>query len=268
MERARKLGIIVALVSGVVFAFSLVSLMRAIEAHNERADFPFYSFEVLDGRELTWSGRDITLTDFTDDEGRAFIKLEYGDLVIDIPVREPTAKNLPTLGLYNEWAKVLAMAEVERNDEGELDAIEGTGRMLIVTRRTPEGYDSETWGRVRRKDWTFDYYTLETDGTVTTETWRWPPSRHESDEQRASNPIPPLGERTWQYQAAMHVIPALSVPKQKFKNTALWYENVGPVLPIAGISALAFLFGLGFAFSPRKATSATYEEPEQQAPTR
>src|SRR5690606_11768432 len=61
--------------------------------------------------------------------------------------------------------------------------------------------------------------------------------------------IPPLEERSWQYQAALHVIPKLNVPKYRFKDTAM--KAMGWTLPVAGFAGLGVMIGIGLVMRPR-----------------
>ena len=54
--------------------------------------------------------------------------------------------------------------------------------------------------------------------------------------------ITPLQERTWQYQAALHAIPKLNVPKYRFKDTAM--KAMGWTLPVAMFSGLGVIAGI------------------------
>ena len=186
-------------------------------------------------------------------------------------LKRPPALNLPTLAGYDEWLKALAIYPVERDAEGQQRRVLGSERFIIVVRRTPVGYDPETWGEVRRIDWVFDYYELKQDGAVDRLTRRWPRSYASEKrllreaagnsegltaEQVAASKklavIEPLKQRTFEYYAAMFVIPKLNVPQYKFTDTAFRPEVLGWTLPGAMIAVLLFTGGLVFVIAPRK----------------
>src|SRR6185295_8519145 len=97
--------------------------------------------------------------------GIGSIRLDYAGRTIHIPVKTP-AGDLPNLTAYDEWLSALAVYEMTRDERGEQRRKAGTERLVIVVRRTPEGYDPETWGEVRRDEWLFDFYDLKRDGSV------------------------------------------------------------------------------------------------------
>lgn len=245
--------------------------LRAAE-FNREAEFERYRIEPTVSRTLEINGRETTLTDATDDQGRSFLRLQYGDLIELLPVKEPPARDVPELVGYLEWVSVQAILTVGPNGQRLTDSETGEPlppRYVIVVRHTPGGFDPESWGSVRRADWTFSFYELLPDGRVSHEVFRFPRSGRgeESLARRAAAPdakpaeaalaaLPPLQERTWQYQSALHVIPKLQVPKYRFENDAFSFETMGWYLPGAGFAALGVLLGLGLAFAPRRTATA------------
>jgi hypothetical protein len=194
-------------------------------------------------------------------DGLAQLRIEYGELEKVARVVEPPATGVPELGVYTDWLKVLEIHEVVRGPEGSLMDKEGSGRIVLIARVPPMGYDPETWGSVRRADWTFDFHEFKADGTIESQTYRWPRSaigeiglKKEMEKGDATAKIlagiPPLEERSWEYQAALHVIPKLNVPKYRFKDTAM--RGMGWTLPVAGFSVLGVLIGIGLVVAPKR----------------
>ncbi len=131
--------------------------------------------------------------------------------------------------------------------------IKGAERFVIVSRHPAAGYDPETWGEVRRNDWTFTLAELMADGTIDLRQFRWP--RSEKAEKHMPLPehladIPPLEQRTFEYQAALNVIPKLQMPKLRFKDTAV--NAMGWTLPVAAFGGLLALLGITLAFAPKR----------------
>ena len=256
----------VVLVSGVLFAGSTAELARRAAEFNRSAHLVRYHAETKQDREFSLGVYPtVKLSDAVDDKGRATLKLEFGGHTRLIPVKAPAAKDLPTLAAYEEWVAVLAMNEVGLDAQHRSAAVPGTDRLLVVVRRTPEGFDPETWGSVRRTEWVFDLYDLKPDGSITITTRRWPrPDLREQDFQkqaaastdpgmRALAAIPPLEERTPEYFAAMYVIPKLNVPAHKFNDTALNFRVLSWTLPVSMLSGLVLIPALFFAIvTPRR----------------
>lgn len=182
-----------------------------------------------------------------------------------IQVKQPAGLNLPNLGIYEEWLRVLAINEVIRDDSGRQIPAPGSERIIVAVRRTPEGLNPESWGSVKRTEWLFDFYEIMRDGTVAFSTRRWPMLTHyeEAFQRRAALPgadpglktlaaIAPLEERSVEYFAALHVIPKLNVPKYKFTDTAFNPRILGWTLPVCMLSGLGFCFAFFFAVAPRR----------------
>ncbi len=274
MDKNRRTGWMIVGLCALLLGVSVAGMVGRIRRFNQElaAKYPQYRFEVGTSRQFKPYGRQVTLTDLAEagEGGRTYLVVKYGDTVEKVPVKAPPAPDLPDLGAgYNEWVKVLDIYEVEwvgtdggggpnnRTDKP------GSERLVLVSRRTPEGYDPQTWGTVFRDNWTFDIYQFNQDGTIGHETFRWPRSRTAesvlADQARKGDAvaaalltIPPLQERTWQYQAALHVIPRLNVPKHRFENDAFSPHVLGWTLPVGMLSVLAGLVGLFMAVSPRR----------------
>lgn len=285
-----------------LFVWSGLAMARRIAEFNERAHFARFNARLIADRAFELPGfPSVRLTDArTDrepeadqaedagsnagDSWGAFLKLEYGDRMIHIPVRSPAVENAPNLAIYDEWMKVMAITVLpSAGEDGDARPLnpDTDRRLLIVTRTTPPGYDPDSWGSVRRSEWVFTFYNLMPDGSIVIEKRRWPRKRMgekvlhelaEQDEARAGEEggepepqtesdaeryrelaaIPPLSQRSVEYFAAMHVIPKLNVPSYKFSDTAFSFNTLGWTAPVAGLSFLVLTWSLFFAVAPRQ----------------
>lgn len=262
MLKSRLIGTIILVGSLAACVLSVMQMSRRVAAYNEQAHFGHFRFDVATSRQFRAHDRPITITDADDvpDDGRAALRVTYGDIEKTVPVVQPAVKNVPDLGIYGDWAKIIEVHQVGR-DTGSLQDMEGTGRLLLICRIPPAGYNPETWGSVRRADWTFDFHEFKEDGAIDSTTYRWPRSEmgemglkkeiEKGDETaKILATIPPLEEQTWQYQAALHVIPKLNVPKYRFKNTAM--KAMGWTLPVAGFSGLGAILGIAILMAPHR----------------
>jgi hypothetical protein len=264
MEKSRRIAWIVTLISAAAFLATLYPMVSRIERFNLEAALHNYHAEILNTRRYKIGEfPEFILTDVPGDpaspraEYESFLRLEYAGQEKLLRVKRPPVFNMENLALYDEWVKVLAINDVGRNAAGEAQAIDGTEKLLIVTRLTPDGFDPESWGSVRRDDWVFDFYELRPDGAIEQTRRRWPRGRRAEArlQNEPDNPlhgIAPLAPRTLEYFAAMHVIPKLNVPKYKFNDTALRFEELGWTLPVVMLSVLTFSGGLVFAIAPRR----------------
>ncbi len=267
MRMSNKIGWVIAVVCSAAVVYSVLQMSKRVGDYNERADFPHFRFRVMAAREFEALGRKVRVDD--DQEGtQAMLRVQYGDTQAKFPVKAPPAKNVPVLGIYEEWAKVIEVHEVGRTESGVQGDKYGTGRVVLVTRRTPQGMDPETWGKVFRDAWTFDFHEFKPDGTIETNTYRWPRGemgqmtldrlvREGKPEAVALAAIPELAERSWQYQTALHVIPKLNVPKYRFKDTAI--RAMGWTLPAAGFGGLGAILGMCLGFAPARVRAGAGE---------
>lgn len=254
MTMPRKIGLLLAAVSLAVFVVSVYFMSQRAAAFNRAADHPEYQMLPRTNREFDLYGREVSIQDAATETGAAALRITYGDSERLIPVRPPPVRDAPDLGLYEEWVAVLETWRITRNEEtGDPNRVPDSGRVILVNRRTPEGFDPETWGQVRRTDWTFDFYELKPDGGFEHWVRRWPRSKYgDTVARRAPESelarIEPLEERSYEFLAAIHVIPKLAMPKHKFKDTAV--EAMGWTLPAAAFSGLAIGVGLFLAVRP------------------
>ncbi|MBX3386857.1 MAG: hypothetical protein KF768_09825 [Phycisphaeraceae bacterium] len=266
--------------SVLLFLAAAVGMAFRIDAFNRHANFARFNIHLISDRAFEIPGfPSVRLVDVgpsdSNAEGSAsdsrgsFLRLEFADHALLIPVRSPPVENAPNLAIYDEWVKVMAITEMRRSESsGYSEPIEDGRRLMIVTRTTPPGYDPRSWGSVRRSEWVFTFYNLESDGTIRVEKRRWPRKRRgeqtlqrlaadgdestggERERYRELAAIEPLSERTVEYFAAMHVIPKLNVPSYKFSDTAFSFSVLGWTAPVAGLSVLGMCGTLIFALAP------------------
>ena len=270
MDSSRRNAWLLTLGAAALFASSIVPMARRITFYNAHANIPIYHAEPIVSRTLRVEGfPDATLTDVPADGPLGAIRLDIAGKSTLIPVKRPAALNMPNLAGYDEWLKVLAVYPVVRDERGDQRRTPGSERLVIVVRRTPEGFNPDTWGEVRRIDWVFDFYDLRRDGSMDKFTRRWPRSyRSEARLKReaagdgpdaqtiaASQALAryePLAPRTFEHFVAMFVIPKLSVPDYKFNDTAFSFGVLRWTLPCAMGAVLVFTGALVFALAPRK----------------
>lgn len=262
---SRRNAAILTLVAGAAFIVSIIPLTLRIRDYNASANLTRFHAEIQNNRQFKLTGfPPVSISDAVDDRGLAAIKLEYGSTVRLLPIKAPPALNVPSLGIYGDWLKVLAINEVVRDAAGENAVKPGSEHLLIAIRQTPEGFDPNSWGSVRRAEWVFDFYDLKPDGQIELSTYRWPRSdrseeglhnRNLSDNpsprEIALEKLPVLKERTLQHFVAMHVIPKLAVPEHKFTDTALNPRILGWTLPASMLSFIAVVLGGFFAAKVR-----------------
>ncbi|MBM4108165.1 MAG: hypothetical protein FJ255_05060 [Phycisphaerae bacterium] len=258
MNRGRAIAWAAAGLSLAVLLTSGVGMARRIAAHNRREPPKVWAFQPVGERVFTYAQRPVSLTDGHDERGD-WLLLRYGEEERRLRVTIPGNPNLPGLLPHQDWMRVLRFAESSGVSIGELQRRITSGqerdRLVLITRTPMPGSDPETYGAVNKKGWTFGFYELTPDGRIEHQQLGFPSRPRPSltravRGQPAKQPSRPvIQEGTWQYQAAMQVMPTGHGPAtQGFRNDAL--AAAGWTLPAASLSFLALIASLAVAIAP------------------
>lgn len=193
---------------------------------------------------------------------------------LTFPVAVPNKVALPGLVRFQDWMQVYFFAEnadrepIERFNARVL-AGEIPLRLAVVTRTPSPGGDRDTligdlkvpneawgYGETMRNRWSFTFREILRDGTIATETLRFPESgtsfyRRQVRAEQRGEPAPvraadELKEDTWQWDLALRGMPR--PPAITHENQAL--RNAGWTLPVASLATLGLAFGTAFLFAP------------------
>jgi hypothetical protein len=248
----------------VVVVLSGGAMARRVSDFNKSLPEPFV-FKREWSRMFSWAGREVTLTDSVRD-GLAGMKLRYGDKEVEFPVIRPQVTGFKDLSIYEGELAVLRFAPTH---EGQALANEESmvgWRTVIVNRRTAPGWDEETWGQVRIKDWTFEVYELLADGQIARREMqfrdrrdRLPAEVYAREELAKSGksmpaagekltPIEAIEERSWEWQVALFAVPKGQMNRYRFKTNAvdgsLSVAGMGWTFPAVGFSMLGVMLGV------------------------
>lgn len=170
---------------------------------------------------------------------------------------------LPKLLRHEDWFKLLPMAEERANNQDEVVDKLITGqtkpRLIIAARYPAEGFNSGSWGLVRRRDWRYRFVELLVDGpaeqsVVNHETTyreierivapgpRDAPVEGLTDEQRA--------DYAWQYNAMLQVTPS-PLYRAKDKVVEQGMRAMGWTWPAAGIATMGLVIGVVLTLASR-----------------
>lgn len=272
----RTLPWAVAAVSLIVLSVSTYLLAQRVRTYNENAIHSVFAYIQVVNPTFNFQGRPVELADTTDESGNHLLTLTYGPDTLSLPVTVEPRQTIP--GFFNrhaDWMRMLFFADRSGMSMEEFQARlardEIPARLIVVT-RTPFGFDprkdgifgleqdtNQSTADVRRDLWRFDFYELDPNGGIIQhEPLRFPESgssllRRQNDAKLKGLPIPErdpgeLQERTWQYGAALKVMPR--APAITFENQAL--RAAGWTLPVASASVLTLVFGLFFALAPAR----------------
>lgn len=272
MPRSRTTALLIALASIAGVAAGTWSMARRVAAFNAVSTRELYVFMPVDARRFTYAGREVSLIDEQDQQGRDWVVLRYGDdearLLASIP---PRPAGLPGLLRHEDWLRVLRFAPRRGVPFDELqqriEAGEVADRLVIVTRHPRPGADASTYGEVARSDWAFEFRELLPEGGIGHQRLRFPETRRslrrrQSQAERAGRDTPERREDelvhgTWQFEAALMTMPAgwLSAPgggeaPPTFEGDAV--RALGWTLPVTGISGVTLALSCAFLAAGRR----------------
>lgn len=234
--RARAIAIAIGLVSFLVLAGSLVEMARRVNA--AVGSKTRHVFMPVKEQEFTFAGRDVSFAHEPDAAGGpGVIVVTYGDETLPIRVTIPPVEaklRLPLMRAHDDWMQALRFVEGTAVELKDVDARVASGeladRLVIVTRIPPPGVDAATWGRIWRKEWSFEFYEFLPDGGFRRERLAFPTSKR-YEQPKAGE----LVEGTWQFGAALMVMPKGTTPSPRFADDGL--RAMGWTLPVATVGA-------------------------------
>lgn len=249
MIRSRRVAGFVAAVSLAVLLVSVGVMARRIDFYQTTRPTPLFWWQV-DTRRFEFAGRPVAIADEAMAEGGSGegIVVRYGEEALRLPATvAPASPQLPGLARHRDWVQVLRFAESGRLSYEEFRAGVEAGRIrdrLAVVVRVPpvdESGGRPGPGEVFRKEWVFDLYELRPEGGFNHERLRFPQGRKPREGE--------LVEGTWQFEAALLVMPPLGRPNPRFTADAL--PALGWTLPAAAFSGLALTWAFASLVAPR-----------------
>lgn len=244
------------LLGGLLIAASLVGVLGGTYAMARRVDRynnaqPPSRWHVQESltRNFEFKGRKVSVTDDQTEAGHPAVRLRYGAQEVLIPAHRPPVMNLADLGGYKEWFAVLFFGPIV-SGEFNVDWFTGEGVRLMAVVRDTAGFDEDTWGSVRVKDWLFHMYELRDDGTIHHRLMQFPDRKGKLPAlaENKDLPVEQIQERSMEWQAALYAIPQTQISRYRFKTDAItgndYSIGMGWTLPVAGFSAMGVALGI------------------------
>jgi hypothetical protein len=241
-----------------------------------------FLFKAESTRSINAFGKAINLEDTTatdaDGKPQAAVRVTYGDDAVTIPVIAPKVKGFKDLSTYEESFRVLSFAPIKEGKADIKPFSDENWRAIVIARETRPGFDQDTWGEVRIKDWTWVVYEFKREGGIAgprTIQYRdrhghAPAEIYARDElKKVGKPVPdfpeqsgprltkvePIEERSWEWQAALFTIPKMQVSRYRYRSDAIdgtgLAEGMGWTLPLTGFSVLGVVLGCGLIMAGR-----------------
>jgi hypothetical protein len=267
MPSLKTIGCVVLVASASVAGYSTLRMAQRVEDFNEVEVSTIWHAQRTRLRQFNFRGLPVSLTDAPRaPDGTSRLTLTYAGTSVELAVHTPPIPNAKDLKAYDEHLAVLAITP---NKAGKLqaDPFSDEGwRLLVVNRQTAAGYDDDTWGHVRVKDWVFEIYELAPPGTVSMRRVQFPDRAGripaEVDARRAlkaaGQPVPAddarltdvekIEERSIEWQAALFAIPKAQMSRYRFKTDAVKgsddAQGMRWTLPAAGFGMMGVVAGV------------------------
>lgn len=268
---------LIASIALLVMAFSAYAMARRVAAYHRDRPREVYAFQRLDTRHFTYAHRPVALVDEKDAVGDTYLNISYGSDKLRLRATIPGDPRLPGLVPHNDWLRVLRFAAATGTSidalSKKMDAGEVRDRLVFVTRTPQPGADPHSWGEVNRKAWKFDFYELKPEGGFDHQRLAFPVKQRKSFAQAlkadqakarqeaaaAEGSAAPdaddvatgvLRENTWQFQAALMVMPPARGPSATFTDDGL--HAIGWTMAGFTISTLVGIAAVVTAVGPRR----------------
>lgn len=251
MTGGRKIALLLVVASAATMLVSVIAMARRISTYYARTDHTLFVFRPVEDRRFTFAGRPVELVDEGEGETTTVVA-RFGERELRVPATmAPQSPQVPGLARHEEWMRVLRFAERGRLSSEELlrriEAGEVQDRLVIVVRDPRKWADGRPYGQGQARDWLFDLHELLPDGAIRSERFAYPRGRREAGERVGG--APPLVEGSWQYYAALMVIPKGSKPTPRFTADAV--RAMGWTLPAAAFAGLVLTLSVPALLAPR-----------------
>ena len=247
MDSSRKKAWIIAAISLTVLVGASLLMTRRVARFHEEHPRHVYAFQPIDMREFKFGGKPVILTDDQSDAAHPKLVVTYADDSLTLDAVNRSRWDLPDLKSHEDWLKILRFAPRSGMTTAEFtqNLEKGTDRLVIVTRKQVEGVNPETWGKVWKKNWVFDFYELMPEGGFMHQTLAYPTTRGIAVPKEGE-----LRENTWEFQAALQLMPQAGGvgPTHNFYGDAL--AAASWTLPLAAFSGLVAAVAIAFGFAP------------------
>lgn len=289
MKPLGKLGLLLGAIGGCTLIGSVWAMAQRVRSFNA-AELPvLWHIETRDAREFTFQAlgnRTLSLTDDFLPSGRPAVRIRFGDAEKLIAVHPPAVRDHKDLSVYDEWLSVGVVAPV-RGDSITIKPDQGERPRVVIVNRSTAGYDEETWGAVRIRDWLFDVIEATPDGALVARQMQFRdrrgrlPAEVDARRQLAAEGKPdpgpqvrlttvePIEERSWEWQAALFALPRSQISRYRYRTDAVQGSDDAPgmgwTLPVAGFSTLIVVAGATLIATSRVQRPARRITPPQPA---
>lgn len=258
MQPSRPLLLPLALV--VLGVVGLIASIPVMARRLQSRHIPIVWFQQpLQGQDFLFQGEPVHIDVVEADQsasGQKMLRIDFRGSELLFPI-EPGMQDdprLPGLKRFEDWLSVVPMfTGVQTQEQLEKDLADGTRhpKLLVAMRLLAKGYDPESWGLVRRKDWRYRFALLDAKAPLDQAVEIVEGTYVDLD--LLGDPVFRAREgredEVWKFHAMLQVTPA-SAYRSKNRPLTEVMSTMGWTWPIAGVSILAIFGGLA-AFTLR-----------------
>ena len=244
----RNTGLLTLIVAAAALALALVEMTSRIDgAVADDENSPRWATRRIADQSFAYRGAPVTLTPAHNADAAPIVSVRWGDAEAALPVTGREDPRLPQLLRHDDWLRVFEVRAVtDRPDPAASETAPDDHRKLVAVARAPApGYDPETWGRVRQKDWTYTFLEFLPRGAI----------------EQTAMPRSALPPGSWQEVAALQITPGVRRSAAlKFTQSMMHpgkapeedsFSSLGWTWTVAGLSVMglvvgAMLFGASF----------------------
>lgn len=191
------------------------------------------------------------------------VEIDWRGHTVSLDIGGRDDPRLPKLLRHEDWLKLLPMAEERAGSQDEVVAKLVSGetkpRLIVAARYPAEGFNSGSWGLVRRRDWRYRFIELKVEGPAEEAVVEHKTTYREIERIVApgprDKPVEGLTEQqrddaAWQYYAMLQVTPA-PLYRARDKVVEQGMRAMGWTWPAAGVATLGLIAGLALTLSAR-----------------
>ena len=242
VKKARSIGVALLVISSGVFVASVWSMSQKLVAFRKQDPIALHYFIPLDAAEFDYLGEPVRF-ETTQRSGLPVVVAHYEG---ESQIVEVVGQDVPGLGplaRHQDWMRVLLLAgDAGKTADPKTILRDGDGgagaKLVMVSRGGSPGFDTQTWGSARYKEWVYEFIVFEPGAGM----------KRFSKTYRELSQAP----HSWQFEAAMNVTPSLHTPAMR-SSSPISYPNYGPVnkaltsmgwtWPVSGVSMLGAMIG-------------------------
>lgn len=276
------LGVLITVASVMGLVVGSIGMVRRLSHRTDLADRPMVWFDepVIDP-EFVFRGHDATVTvvDAPPPTAEALgddplqhllvwpgatkhMTITWRSHTVYLPIVGADQPAYPGLMRFEDWFRITPMVVTKATSNAQIAEMLKRNlvqpRLIVAARYPAEGFDPESWGLVRRQDWPYAFVELRADGpdeqavTLARASYRELEDLFSPGMRAKPTTLSEAekNERYWQHSAMLQVTPSV-LYRARDKQIEAGMRAMGWTWPVAGVSVMGVIIGLGLIFMAR-----------------